>query len=56
VPEEASVRAEILLRYYNDPIAGYFGVDKTHELIKRYYYWLDIVKYIKQYIRSCDVY
>ena len=38
VPEEASVREELLRRHHDDPLARHFGVDKTSELMSRKYY------------------
>ena len=32
------VRLELINRHYDDPLTGYFGVNKTKELIGRKYY------------------
>ena len=55
VLEEALVREELLKRYYNNPLAGYFGVDKTFELISRKYFWKSIKADIKEYMDSYDI-
>ncbi len=55
VPEEASVREELLKRHHDDPLAGHFGIDKTLELMSRKYYWDSIKTDVKEYVDSCDV-
>ena len=55
VPEEASVREELLKRHHDDPLAGHFGVDKTLELMGRKYYWDSIKADVKSYVDSCDI-
>ena len=37
VPE--IIRFEVISRHHDDPLAGYFGIDKTRELVGRKYYW-----------------
>lgn len=32
-------RSELISRHHDDSLAGYFGIDKTQELIVRNYYW-----------------
>ncbi len=29
--------SELIIRHYNDPLAGHFGIKKIRELIARYY-------------------
>ena len=36
-------------------MAGYFGIDKTRELISWKYYWPSLRKDVKAYIKGCDV-
>lgn len=55
VPEEGSVREELLKRHHDDPMAGHFGVDKTFELMSRKYYWDSIRADVKEYIDTCDI-
>ena len=55
VPEEASVREELLKRHHDDPLAGHFGVEKTSELIGRKYFWKSMKADIKEYVDSCDI-
>ena len=55
VPEEESVRAELLKRHHDDVLAGHFGVERTLELIGRKYYWSGMSKDVKDYVSSCDI-
>ena len=55
VPSERSVQEEILRRYYDDPLAGYFGVDKTLDWVKKKFFWRTMPKDIKEYIDFCDI-
>jgi len=34
----ADGRAELVRRYYNNPLAGYFGATKTYKLLTYKYY------------------
>ena len=54
VPDENSVKAKLLMRYHDDPLAGHFGLDKTIELIQRKYYWPRMREDIEEYIASCQ--
>ena len=55
VLEETFVREELLRRYYDDPLAGHFDVDKTLKLMTRKYYWDSIKADVKSYVNTCNV-
>lgn len=55
VPNDGSVRGELMKRHHDDPLAGHFGCDKTCDLIQRKYFWRTMPKDIKEYIDSCDI-
>jgi transposase InsO family protein len=55
VPPEHSVRAELLMRYHDDPLAGHFGPRKTRELLERKYYWPELRRDVQEYVTSCQV-
>lgn len=45
---------ELINWYHDDPLAGYFGIDKTRELITKKYYQ-PILRYnVKAYMKSCN--
>ncbi len=54
VPEV--IRTELISRQHDDPLEGYFGMDKTRELIARKYYWPSLQTDVEAYIKSCDLY
>ena len=55
VPEELTLREELVKRHHDDPLAGHFGVDKTLELIARKFYWRSLAKEVKEYVATCDI-
>jgi hypothetical protein len=55
IPDEKSIRAELLRRHHDDALAGHFGVEKTLELLQRKYFWPKMTESIKEYIKSCDI-
>ena len=55
IPAEATVKAEILRHFHDDPLAGHFGVNRTEELIQRQFYWKGMRKEIQEYVRSCAI-
>ena len=55
IPEEASVRVELLKRYYDDLLSEHFGVGKIFELISRKYFWKSMKADVKEYIKICDI-
>jgi hypothetical protein len=42
VPEDPSLRTEIIRMYYDNPLAGYFALAKYKDLIIRKYFWPEI--------------
>ena len=55
VPEEESVRQELLKRHHDDELAGHFGIEKTHELLHRKYYWPKMRDAVEEHCKSCDM-
>ncbi len=56
MPDHATLKAELLIRYYNDPLAGYFSTEKIVELLLRYFSQLGLAKDINEYVRTCNIY
>ena len=42
-------------RQHNDPLAGYFDIEKTRKLLAQKYYWQTLQYNVQAYIKSCDV-
>ncbi len=46
---------ELINRHHNNPLASYFGIEKTCKLIARKYYWPMLQQDVKAYIKGCDI-
>ena len=51
---DEELRLEIIWLYYDTPIAEYKEQQKIVELITRNYWWLEVTKKVKQYVKKCD--
>ena len=49
------IRSEVISCQYKNLLTEYFRIDKIQELISRKYYWLNLKKYIKFYVKEYDV-
>lgn len=45
----------MISKYYDEPIAGYFGIDKTKVFIIQKYYWSIFQVDLKIYIKRCNI-
>ena len=48
-------RKEIIKKRHDRLIAGHFGQQRTYELIKRDFYWPNMLIDIQKYINSCSI-
>ena len=55
VPEDQALKTDILGQSHDHPTAGHFGRFKTLELLSRNFYWPNISRFVKDYIRTCDL-
>ena len=46
---------KIICRHHDDLLAGYFGIDKTKNLVGQKYYWPSLQRDIEAYVKGCDV-
>jgi len=56
VSEDFSVREELLKRHHDDLLVRHFNADKISELLNCKYYWKSMIKNVKEYINTCDIY
>ena len=49
------IKTELISRNHDNPLAGYFGIEKTQELVARKYYWLTLRCDIKDYVKGCNI-
>ena len=55
MPNDPTVKQEIMKMNHDDLYAGHFRVAKTMELICRKYHWLGITQEIKDYVIGCNI-
>ncbi|KNG45587.1 gag/polymerase/env polyprotein [Stemphylium lycopersici] len=53
IPEDAALRANLLIRNHDDPMGGHYGVDKTVAVLKMKYWWPHVKRDVSEYIRWC---
>ncbi len=56
IPPEASVQTELLKCHHDNELTEHFSIEWTLELVSRKYYWLKLVKDVKKYVSSCNIY
>ena len=49
------IRTELISRHHDNPLAGYFGIQKICKLVARKYYWPTLCYDVDNYIKGCDV-
>jgi hypothetical protein len=54
--EKEFLRIELLKRHHDDILTNHFDVKKTIELFNKKYHWSKMIKYVKFYIKTCDIY
>lgn len=47
---------ELISWHHNNLLVGYFGINKIIELIGQKYYYLDLKKDVKVYIKGYNIY
>jgi len=53
VPEDVSLRTEIIRLAHSSPHAGHPGIDKTYDLISRDYFWKTLRSDVSDFVKSC---
>ena len=52
VPKNDKLRAKIIRLYYNMPVEGYGGQWKMVELVTHNFWWPEVTKEVKQYMKG----
>ncbi len=47
------LQAQVMAANHDHVTAGHVGMDKTVELVSRYYYWRGIAQTVQRYVKSC---
>ncbi|KAG2981560.1 hypothetical protein PC123_g25163 [Phytophthora cactorum] len=55
VPNDYDLRMRIMYEYHDAPTAGHPGREKTYVLLTRDFYWNHQYKWVRKYIRACEV-
>lgn len=53
IPEEGSLRHEILKNHHDAPRSGHMGANKTAELILRKFHWPHLMEDVRRYVAEC---
>ncbi len=53
--EKKFLRIELLKRHHDDILTNHFEIKKTIELLNKKYHWSRMIKYVKFYIKTCDI-
>ncbi len=56
VSEDFSVREKLLKHHHDDLLAKHFDANKISKLLNCKYYWKSMIKNVKEYINTCDIY
>ncbi|MBW0583409.1 hypothetical protein O181_123124 [Austropuccinia psidii MF-1] len=54
VPNDPTIKLNILQKQFDSPLAGHPGQEKTLKLIKRDFHWSSMTQFIKDYVSSCQ--
>ena len=54
VPDDNSIKLEVLKRCHDAVTAGHFGVTKTVDLVTRSFYWPGVHDTVAEYIATCE--
>ncbi|KAG3195422.1 hypothetical protein PC128_g8490 [Phytophthora cactorum] len=55
VPNDYDLRLRIMYEYHDAPTAGHPGREKTYLLLTRDFYWNHQYKWVRKYVRVCEV-
>ncbi|GAQ92802.1 hypothetical protein KFL_011450010, partial [Klebsormidium nitens] len=53
IPPVPALRTRVLKEHHDCQASGHFGMDKTEDLVNRSFYWPDLQRDVRRYIRSC---
>ena len=53
IPDVPVIKLHILYLYHDSLIAGHLGQTRTYELVRRSYWWENMVEYIRNYVKGC---
>jgi hypothetical protein len=54
VPNDATLREELLYEAHDAPYSGHLGVDKTYHTLQRHYWWPNMRNDVRSYVSGCQ--
>jgi hypothetical protein len=55
VPNDHDLKLKIMYEYHDAPVSGHRGREKTLVALRRDFYWQHQYKYVRKYVRACEV-
>ncbi|KAL4118119.1 hypothetical protein PRIC2_010446 [Phytophthora ramorum] len=55
VPDDHELKLKITYEYHDAPTSGHPGREKTYLLLTRDFYWSHQYKWVRKYVRACEV-
>ena len=55
VPDDHDLKLRIMFEYHDAPLSGHRGREKTYLTLSRDLYWPNQYKFVRKYIRACEV-
>ena len=55
IPNDESIRRDILYECHDAPTSGHLGREKTYLSVTRMFYWPKLYKYVSKYVRTCEI-
>ena len=54
IPNDATLRNEVIAEVHDVPFQGHFSREKTVERLQRYFYWPNMTESVRFFLKSCD--
>jgi hypothetical protein len=55
VPLDEDLRLRLISEFHDTPVSGHLGREKTFLSLSRSYYWPNQYKWVRKYIRTCEI-
>ena len=49
------IQTKLISKHYDDPLVDHFGIEKTHKLAGRKYYWPTFCHDVEDYVKRYDI-
>ena len=55
IPDDEHLRTLLLSEAHDTIFGGHFGIEKTLEKLKRYWFWPGMTKNVEEYVKTCSI-